>query len=548
MGKLKKIFSNISDSIRETYKKFPMTIIVVYMLTLIYAFGSDDFLRTFDREYWYAVFIISGVGTLFVETMFTKKWFKIIGGICSVAIALIFRNFMNMELSQSAQDLLARILVTYLGILPLATLYKTIKDSKLEIKEFGLKVISNFGKCSTIYALSNIGVLIVILVFIELILDGNDYDILTKTLILLLGGYYVPSLINALTDMKQEPGKFIKVLVTCVFMPIASFLIIILYMYIIKITATGELLKNSIFFILSLTFSIAIPIVLLLRNYDENKNLKAIASILLYAFMPLIILQIIAMGIRISDYGLTTSRYMGVVLIIFEIVFIGLILYKKSKHLDKSILFVVGLVLICVLSPLNLLDVPIMSQTKRLENILATAETFDKLTDENKDECQEIFAYIRRNGDKSYLEKRVSKEVLEKIDAHIPVTKEPWEINKSSYVYANCEFDGIDISEFSKLYEIDYPYNYNEKIDYKNIEIEDENKNIETKVNLEELVNKLIDADEDSFSTDEVFEENCFIKTENENVSIYLTHINFEYGIYTKDVNSMNLGGYIFVK
>ena len=39
MGKLKKIFSNISDSIRETYKKFPMTIIVVYMLTLIYAFG-----------------------------------------------------------------------------------------------------------------------------------------------------------------------------------------------------------------------------------------------------------------------------------------------------------------------------------------------------------------------------------------------------------------------------------------------------------------------------------------------------------------------------
>ena len=45
-----------------------------------------------------------------------------------------------------------------------------------------------------------------------------------------------------------------------------------------------------------------------------------------------------------------------------------------------------------------------------------------------------------------------------------------------------------------------------------------------------------------------MFEENGFIKTENENVSIYLTHINFEYGIYTKDVNAMNLGGYIFVK
>ena len=47
------------------------------------------------------------------------------------------------------------------------------------------------------------------------------------------------------------------------------------------------------------------------------------------------VLQIIAMNVRVADYGLTESRYMGYLLIAFEVIFIALMIIKKAKYLDK---------------------------------------------------------------------------------------------------------------------------------------------------------------------------------------------------------------------
>ena len=82
---------------------------------------------------------------------------------------------------------------------------------------------------------------------------------------------------------------------------------------------SGEPLNKSLFFILSLTFSLAIPGVILLKNYEGNKVVSVISNILFYSFIPLLILQIIAMNVRVGDYGLTETRYMGYLLIAFEI-------------------------------------------------------------------------------------------------------------------------------------------------------------------------------------------------------------------------------------
>ena len=52
-----------------------------------------------------------------------------------------------------------------------------------------------------------------------------------------------------------------------------------------------------------------------------------------YLFTPFIFLQIYSMGIRIKEYGLTESRYIAVILIIFEIIAIGLAVFKNSKYI-----------------------------------------------------------------------------------------------------------------------------------------------------------------------------------------------------------------------
>ena len=543
MGKLKKIFSNISNSIKETYKKFPITIIIVYIITFIYAFGTDEFINNFEKEEWLAVLIIWAIGTLFVETWTSKKSIRVVGIITTFGISLGFREILNSE-TILFEDFFQRLLATYIMILPLLTLYKTIKNLKVEVKEYGLKVLSNFGKCSTIYILANLGILLVLFVFIELILNGNDGDIIYKTLILLLGCYYVPSLINAVTDMSSEVGKFIKVLIMYVFTPVGTFLIGILYMYIIKIIINGELLHNEIFFILSLTFAVMVPVVLLLKNYDENGKIKKFTNVLIYLFIPFIFLQIFAMGTRISEYGITESRYMAILLIIVEIVLIALILIKNSKYLDKIILFVAVLTVISILSPLNIENVTRMSQINRAKNIIDRTGNFSTLTDKEKEECKKAIIFIDSDDNRKYILEKIDQETLNEI--------EDYQINyydnydyEYGYVYAYESIDGVNIEEYRTIYKL-YEKSYNQK-DYGNYQIKSQNDEIIIGVDFKNLIEQMIKADSIN-REDEIFELHRWVDTNNENIKIYLTAINISYEKYTNEIESFSVDGYILVK
>ena len=211
MGKLKTLFFNLSNSLKETFKKFPITIIIVYLTTIICAFGTEDFIEAFMDDMWFYAMGVWAIGTLFSEKFFKNNIIRAISQIISLIIALTFRWIIQDEIYTN-KLILVKLIITYMSVIPLVTVYKMLKDSGVSVKEYAIRVLSNIGKTSTIYVLANLGILVVILVFVELILDGNDYDILPRTLILLLGGFYVPAMINAITDVKLETGKFMKIL------------------------------------------------------------------------------------------------------------------------------------------------------------------------------------------------------------------------------------------------------------------------------------------------------------------------------------------------
>lgn len=542
MGKLKNLLSNVSQSVKDTFKKYPITIIVVYITTLIYAFGTTHFLKEFNKNDGLMVMAVWAIGAFFVENWFSKKSFKFIGGILSLGIAIFFREMID---ANTTNEFLQRCFITYVMVLPLLTLYKLINGSKIEFKEYCSTVISNLGKCSTIYVIANLGILLVLAVFVELILDGNDWDIYEKVLILLLGGYYVPSLINAISNIEIPAGKFLKVLVTYVLTPIVTVLIGILYLYLIKITIMGELLHNSIFFILSLTFAVTIPVCLLLKNYEESPKVKKVATALIFLYIPFIFLQILAMGIRVQEYGLTASRYMAFFLVAFEIVFIGLMLIKKSQYLDKSILFVITLVLLGVLSPLNIEAVPAMSQAARIEKMISGSGSFDNLSEEEKEECKRAHTFLRRNENEEYLD-GISQDEITKIKNYESKEKTRLE-SESRYISEYINLDGLNISEYSKIYQIyDGYYTYGE-LEYNAYPVYDQYKTINEKMDLQKLTKLLIDADMNR-NAEEVFSNNNLVDTENENVKVYLTSISFSYEVYTKEIKYVNVSGYILVK
>ncbi len=551
MGKLKILFSNVSNSIKETFKKFPITMFIVYITTILIAFGTDDFVENFMDNMWFYAMGIWAIGTLFTEIFFKKDFAKIIGGVVSLVIALGCRWVINDEI-YSNKLILIKLIITYMSVLPLITLYKIVKDSGVSLKEYALRVLSNVGRTTTMYILANIGIFIVIFVFVELILDGNDYDILSRTLILLLGGFYVPAMLNSITDVKNEAGKFIKVLLTYILMPVAVFLIGTLYLYVIKIMLSGELLNKSLFFILSLTFTLAIPCAILLKNYDENKSVLVMSNIIFYSFIPLMILQIIAMNVRVGDYGLTESRYMGYLLIAFEIIFIILMIVKKSKHLDKVILVLAGFVILGVLSPLNIYDVPVYSQTARITKMLKTVDSFDALSTRQKNECKKAFVYVNNSFKPEYLDKKLTKEEKEAIQNYVVVYEDENGIERRDYEYDYISMydtkSVIDVEGFKKLYPT-YDTTYGTKYDI-NLEkypIQDKNGDIKVTIDIQDFVKQMSEADKQN-TKESTFAKVRYLKTSDENVMFYVTDFSMSYELYSNKIDHMSIDGYLLVK
>lgn len=550
MGKLKNLFSNISNSLKETFKKFPITIVIVYLTTLVCAFGTEDFVETFWDDMWFYMMAVWAIGTLFSEKFFKNNYVRAVGEIIALIIAISFRWIINHEV-YSNNIMLIKIYITYMIVIPLVTVYKILKDSEVSVKEYAIRVLGNIGKTSAIYILANLGILIVILVFVELILDGNDYEILPRTLILLLGGFYVPAMIDAITNVKTETGKFMKILLTGILMPVALFLIGTLYLYVIKIFLSGELLNKSLFFILSLTFSLAIPGVILLRNYDENKTVLKISNILLYSFIPLMVLQIIAMNVRVGEYGLTESRYMGYLLIIFEIIFIVLMIIKNSKYLDKIILVFAGFVIVGVLTPLNVFDVPVYSQTARITKMLNAVDGFEDLTTKEKNECKKAFVYVKNSYIPEYLYRKVTLENLKAIEDYSIVYTGDDEVEIRDYDYEYLSMyntnTSINIEEFKKLYEAEDEYRYDENVDVNNYEIKAAEDNIKVTVDIENFIRQMYEAEKTN-TKESTFEKIRYLKTSDENVVFYVTNFSVSYENYSNKLDHVSIDGYLLVK
>lgn len=552
MGKIRKIFSTVYDSIKESLKKFPITMVIVYFTTLICTFGTDDFIETFMDDAWFAMMGIWAIGTLFFEIFFKKDLVKIIGGVASFVIALGCRAVIIRD-EVSANFILEKLVTIYVTVIPLITLYKIAKVSGFDIKQYALRVLSNVGRTSTTYALANLGILVVMLVFIELILDGNDYDILPRTLILLLGGFYVPAMLNAITDVTQETGKFLRVLLTRILMPVAIFLIGTLYLYVVKIMISGELLNKALFFVLSLTFSLSIPCVILLKNYEENKSVQQMSNVILYSFIPLLVLQIIAMNVRVADYGLTEARYMGYLLIAFEIIFIALMIIKKAKYLDTIILVFAGFIIFGVISPFNVFDVPVYSQTARIEKILRTANSFDELTIEQKNECKKAYIYVENGSKPEYLDKKLTEEEKETIKKYIVV------YDDNDYAYRrDTEYEyvsvydrdtPVNIDGFKMLYLAYNSYYYGNKIDidFEKYELRDKEGIISVTVDIKDLVKQMSEAEKNN-TTNATFEKVRYMKTSDENIMFYMTEFSMSYELYSNSLEHFSIEGYLLVK
>lgn len=539
MSKIKRFFTKMTINYKNSFKKYTATNILIILMTLFFVIKYNE-LPSITSEIL-LIATVSGVGFFTCETYLKKVWQRVISYIVCIVIAVI------LELGIIPEN--EMVCTGYVLSVFLIGLIKAIKNTEVDIGEYIIKVLKNLFNVGIIYTILNIGLTLILLIFMILILNNeNNWDLMARLQIALLGFLVLPASLVAITEINNDVSKFIKTIILYIMLPLTVIATAIIYIYMAKIFIIREIPSNTVFRILAGLFTVAFPIWVSIYTFKEqSKSIEKMCKILPIAFAPFILLQIYSIYTRIAENGLTPSRYIGVILIIFEIIAIFLSLYKERKYLIHTITTAVILIVISTILPVvNMQSASYISQSNRLKKAWKANQIFNQLSDENKNIAKSAYNYlIRENNSIKYIPSYIDDEAIENY-------------NKSdNYSYTN----------YLHYEYIDYPkiYGYNEIIpieEYKKIQAikvteDDEQLNTMTNikltnsvtVDLREYISKIVEEDKISDkNVQEYIKLNHKIKVD-ENTDFYITKLNLDYAnpraVY---VRYLVIEGYILYK
>ena len=440
-----KLTEKIKKLFLEAIHEHPFSIILFFIGCVVWSINTGFDYSSEKINYLELVMIIffgGSLGTLLSEAIHLyRKDFEgynlkvpvniaIYGGITLIsALCVIPQWLLNnveswMDKCGDALDGYAS-LTMYIAIFVIVTvctltIYFFYKKSKESFETYVAKAFCGCMKAELLYLIVALGVLLVLAIFDTLIFSGNNFDLIEHVEIIVIGLVQFPCLIIGLTKTEEPLGKFAKGILTYVFTSLTAIAFLIIYIYIFKIIFSLDLPSNEVFEILTWLFFFGV-IIWTMAQGCEDENLQKFFRIFPFLFVPCIILQIICVAMRISEYGFTISRYFGLALIIFEIIYyvIYTIKFIRKKDIVSNMLFVI------IAASFIVFFVPGLSAESAITNSQKQAinrylELGNKSNKDVKLRANSAYHTISNSGGLAgynYLYKTLSKEELEKVKA-----------------------------------------------------------------------------------------------------------------------------------
>lgn len=552
--KLKEKIVGVLQTFKKSIGKFPLTIISAIVLTVIYTICLNNYsIETTTLTNISLFIVIFASSTFLIETVLENKIKKkIIYYIIAAIWATVLTYAVNIEeglLGMSNTIFLFKIerfIICYLIATIVLAIYYNYKSLNKTFEQYVTSTFVTIFKTSLIYGILAIGIAMITAVFVYLILDGESYILVARMEILLFGVYYIPTVLYSFYDQEEEIGKFAKIVIKYVLGTLVIVAFAIIYMYIIKIIFLRDIPSNLIFRILSALFIIGLPVWTMILSFKENTTLDKINRKLPLLFIPFIILQIYSIGTRILSNGITELRYLCLMLIIFEIVYIIIYLTKKEK-VSRILLVFLALTVISTIAPyINMFTISNLSQYNNLKIYKQKTE----YSEEEKTKIYGAYNYLRHSSieGKKYIENYLTKddeELIKKLKNS--GTKKS---DNGKNIYVDKDINYIEVEGYKKVYKIDsYSYNSskeNRTIDetFSNIEINTQESNYSIEANILPLINEYVNHENEM---NNYSEENNELKLD-ENKKIILERLILEYDDTTKNVSYYNMSGYLLEK
>ncbi len=546
MSKLKEKIGSLYLTFRKSIERFPVTIITIIILTLLFVINIEE---DIIKENLFRNITFFGMafanGAFLVESL-AKEKIKKIGYIFPIFFASIYTYIFAMQ--EAIEILLPTNMLNWIGKLFVCcmisffalAIYFNYKRSTKTFEQYVTSVFVNIFKTTIIYGILAIGSAIITAIFIYLILDGGSYTLLARIEVLILGIYYIPAVLYSLYNIEEKTSKFSKVVIKYVLGTLVILAFAIIYMYIIKIIILRDMPSNQIFRILATLFILGCPIWTMSTNFKENTLIDKINRLLPKLFIPFIFLQIYSIGVRILDNGITENRYLCVMLIIFEIIYIIMNL-RKSEKLGKMILVFVALTIISIIVPyINMYKVSQISQYNNLK-------IFKEKTQYTEKEKQKIYGaydYLQGTDEGDLLIRKLLSENEEEEVKNILGLDIVEKYNMTKYLTAYTDVNYIDVSEYKNLYAINLS-NYSssqgtiEEV-FGNLELSLKN-NQTIYVNISNKINEYIQY---GYNLKNNFENINKIQIDY-NKTLILTDISISYDRDSRKVEDYRLRGYL---
>jgi hypothetical protein len=180
-------------------------------------------------------------------------------------------------------------------------------------------------------------------------------------------------------DADERYPKALKVFTQYVLLPLVTVYLVILYAYMGKIAITWNWPQGWVANLV-LGFSVAGMFSLLLlypiRTAAENIWIRTYARWFYVALVPLVILLLLAIGRRVSEYGLTENRYFVIVLGCWLAGMVLLALFRRGPGLKLIPLSLGVLALLAAVGPWSASPVSLGNQLGRFERTLTANGMF----------------------------------------------------------------------------------------------------------------------------------------------------------------------------
>ena len=435
-------FKKLKEDARGIFKEHPASIVSVFVFAVCTAL-LEDILNVKDHSsVWKILTFIQtlSLGLIFgfvlfesnynykkqigkVQKLFDGRGALIYAIVMAISLLLSIVNAYRQayitagNLSDSSDlslrfDIFYRFFWVYIAVCMISALYFLYKKSGESFESYSVKAFLGSLKALAVYAVVAIGFLCIIWVFDSLIVSF-DYAGTVELLITALVGY--PALLVGLSKMGESMARFSRVMVGYVFTGLLAVAAVIVYVYLLKIIFTWTFPSNEAYTITTSLFATGLVVITMAQGCTEGGFFKVLKISPLF-FAPFIVVQIMCLAMRIGQYGITTRRYLGIMFIVFEVIYLIYYVYRLRKQEGiGGFLFPIALILVVIyyLVPgINVYAAITGSQKGVVMKYVVAAASGNEINSQEKAKAKSAYRQIVNNGNAEGM--RFIKELKEK--------------------------------------------------------------------------------------------------------------------------------------